>query len=55
MLKVGPGSVGSVPGPVCYGLGGKLAITDANLILGRLDVNYFPKVFGKNGDMPPDK
>jgi N-methylhydantoinase A len=38
MLRVGPQSAGSTPGPICYGRGGKLpTITDANLILGRLD------------------
>ena len=41
-LRVGPQSSGADPGPVCYGLGGKEpTITDANLILGRLDSNYF--------------
>ena len=38
MLRVGPQSAGSTPGPICYGRGGKLpTITDANLILGRID------------------
>ena len=41
-LRVGPQSAGADPGPVCYGLGGKEpTITDANLILGRLDPSYF--------------
>jgi N-methylhydantoinase A len=41
-LRVGPQSSGADPGPVCYGLDGKEpTITDANLILGRLDPNYF--------------
>ena len=41
-LRVGPHSAGADPGPVCYGLGGtKPTITDANLVLGRLDPNYF--------------
>jgi len=41
-LRVGPQSAGADPGPVCYGLGGKEpTITDANLILGRLDPGYF--------------
>lgn len=40
MLQVGPHSAGSEPGPICYGRGGKLpTITDANLVLGRLDPN----------------
>jgi N-methylhydantoinase A len=42
MLKVGPESAGSDPGPVCYGLGGrKPTVTDANLILGYLNKDYF--------------
>jgi N-methylhydantoinase A/oxoprolinase/acetone carboxylase beta subunit len=36
-LRVGPRSAGSVPGPVCYGAGTELTVTDANLLLGRLD------------------
>ena len=55
LLKVGPQSVGSSPGPVCYGIGEQLAITDANMILGRLETEFFPKVFGKSGDMGPNK
>ena len=47
LYKVGPESAGADPGPVCYRKpGGKLAITDANLILGRLLPEYFPKIFG---------
>jgi N-methylhydantoinase A len=42
MLRVGPASAGSDPGPVCYGLGGgQPTVTDANLILGYLDEDYF--------------
>ena len=42
MLRVGPESAGSVPGPVCYGLGGtKVTISDANLLLGRLPAARF--------------
>ena len=41
-LRVGPRSAGSMPGPVCYGLGGtEPTVTDANLILGRLDEHHF--------------
>lgn len=41
-LRVGPQSAGADPGPVCYGLGGvQPTITDANLVLGRLDPAYF--------------
>ncbi|MFZ4451702.1 hydantoinase/oxoprolinase family protein [Salibacterium aidingense] len=42
LLKVGPKSAGAVPGPACYGNGGTLpAITDANLLLGRIDPDFF--------------
>ena len=42
LLKVGPRSAGSVPGPVCYGRGGEQpTVTDADLVLGRLDPDYF--------------
>jgi N-methylhydantoinase A/oxoprolinase/acetone carboxylase beta subunit len=40
-LRVGPRSAGSVPGPVCYGTGTELTATDANLLLGRLDPEFF--------------
>ena len=41
LLKVGPHSAGAEPGPICYGLGEDLTVTDANLYLGRLDPDYF--------------
>ncbi|WP_256760108.1 hydantoinase/oxoprolinase family protein [Cohnella sp. WQ 127256] len=42
LLKVGPRSAGALPGPVCYGRGGKLpTVTDANLVLGRMNPDYF--------------
>ena len=47
-LQVGPESAGAIPGPVCYGLNGLLTITDANLILGRISPDFFPKAFGIN-------
>lgn len=40
-LRVGPRSAGAIPGPVCYGVGDELTVTDANLLLGRLDPDYF--------------
>lgn len=40
-LRVGPRSAGADPGPVCYGKGQELTVTDANLLLGRLDPEYF--------------
>ncbi|KAF5362841.1 hypothetical protein D9758_007079 [Tetrapyrgos nigripes] len=51
---VGPESVGAHPGPACYRKGGELAITDANLILGRLVPSTFPCIFGPNADSPLD-
>lgn len=50
LYKVGPESAGANPGPVCYRKNGFLTITDANLMLGRLLPNYFPKIFGPNED-----
>lgn len=40
-LRVGPRSAGARPGPACYGTGQELTVTDANLLLGRLDADYF--------------
>ncbi|RMD59975.1 MAG: 5-oxoprolinase, partial [Nitrospirae bacterium] len=51
---VGPESTGADPGPVCYRKGGELSITDANLALGRINPEFFPKIFGPNGDQPLD-
>jgi len=49
-FQVGPRSAGSTPGPACYGRGGtEPTVTDANLVLGRLDPNYF-----LGGEMPLD-
>lgn len=49
-LRVGPQSAGSNPGPACYGLGGPLTLTDANLILGRIIPASIPATFGPSGD-----
>jgi hypothetical protein len=46
LFAVGPDSAGAHPGPVCYKKGGHLAITDANLALGRILPDFFPKIFG---------
>jgi 5-oxoprolinase (ATP-hydrolysing) len=54
-FQVGPDSAGANPGPVCYRQGGRLAVTDANLRLGRIQVDCFPAVFGVHGDLPLDK
>jgi 5-oxoprolinase (ATP-hydrolysing) len=53
-FQVGPKSAGADPGPTCYGKGGPLAITDCHVLLGRLQPEYFPKVFGKDGTQSLD-
>ena len=53
-LQVGPESAGALPGPRCYRHGGPLTVTDANLLLGRIHPEYFPRVFGPNADEPLD-
>ncbi|WVO12915.1 hypothetical protein L204_100523 [Cryptococcus depauperatus] len=50
LFRAGPESAGAHPGPACYRKGGPLALTDANLFLGRLVPKYFPKCFGPNED-----
>ena len=52
--RVGPESAGANPGPACYRRDGPLTITDCNLILGKLQPEYFPKIFGPTGDQPLD-
>lgn len=47
LFVVGPESAGAHPGPACYRKGGPLTVTDANLVLGRLLPDFFPKIFGK--------
>ena len=49
-FRVGPQSAGANPGPASYRRGGPLAVTDANVMLGKLQPRYFPKVFGRNAD-----
>jgi len=53
-FQVGPESAGATPGPVCYRGGGPLAVTDANVLLGRIPVEHFPSVFGASADQPLD-
>ncbi|HSV69783.1 MAG TPA: hydantoinase B/oxoprolinase family protein, partial [Methylibium sp.] len=53
-LRVGPESAGAHPGPACYRRGGPLTTTDANVMLGRIQPERFPKVFGPNADQPLD-
>lgn len=55
LFVVGPESAGAHPGPVCYRKGGPLTVTDANLCLGRLLPEYFPKIFGPEEDQPLDR
>jgi 5-oxoprolinase (ATP-hydrolysing) len=50
LFVVGPESAGAHPGPACYRKGGPLTVTDANLLLGRLLPEFFPKIFGKGED-----
>ncbi|MFF4042487.1 hydantoinase B/oxoprolinase family protein [Streptomyces sp. NPDC001816] len=52
--RVGPDSAGADPGPACYRAGGPLAVTDANVMLGRIQPAHFPTVFGPDGDQPLD-
>ena len=52
MFVVGPESSGSNPGPLCYGRNGYLSVTDANVVTGRIDIENFPKIFGKSGKEP---
>lgn len=53
-MQVGPDSAGANPGPACYGRGGPLAVTDANLLTGRLRPEFFPAIFGATADQPLD-
>jgi 5-oxoprolinase (ATP-hydrolysing) len=52
--RVGPGSAGADPGPAAYRRGGPLTVTDANVMLGRVQPDWFPRVFGPGGDQPLD-
>nr|WP_295129937.1 hydantoinase B/oxoprolinase family protein [uncultured Roseateles sp.] len=53
-LRVGPESAGANPGPACYRRGGPLTTTDANVLLGRIQPEFFPHLFGPRGDQPLD-
>ncbi|KAJ5716328.1 hypothetical protein N7493_008239 [Penicillium malachiteum] len=54
LFVVGPESAGAHPGPACYRKGGPLTVTDANLFLGRLLPDYFPRIFGPDENEPLD-
>ncbi len=53
-LQVGPDSAGAKPGPASYRRGGPLTVTDCNVILGKVQPDRFPHVFGPNSDQPLD-
>jgi 5-oxoprolinase (ATP-hydrolysing) len=53
-FRVGPDSAGANPGPAAYRRGGKLTITDCNVLLGKLQAAYFPKLFGADGKQALD-
>jgi 5-oxoprolinase (ATP-hydrolysing) len=53
-FRVGPDSAGANPGPKCYRRGGPLAVTDANVMVGKLIPDFFPKIFGPQQDRALD-
>src|SRR4029450_4625720 len=53
-FRVGPDSAGANPGPTCYRRGGPLAVTEANVMVGRLPPDSFPKIFGAAQNPPLD-
>ena len=54
-FTVGPDSAGANPGPAAYRRGGPLTVTDANVMLGKLQPAFFPRIFGSGGDEPLDR
>jgi 5-oxoprolinase (ATP-hydrolysing) len=53
-FRVGPDSAGANPGPKCYRRGGPLAVTDANVMAGKLIADFFPKIFGPRQNLALD-
>src|SRR5262249_35267534 len=53
-FRVGPDSAGANPGPKCYRRGGPLAVTDANVMVGKLIPDFFPKIFGREQNLALD-
>ena len=53
-FRVGPDSAGANPGPTCYRRGGPLSVTDANVMVGKLIPDFFPKIFGPHQNQPLD-
>ena len=54
-FRAGPESAGANPGPACYRRGGPLAVTDANVMVGKIQPAHFPKVFGPHADEALDR
>jgi 5-oxoprolinase (ATP-hydrolysing) len=54
-LRVGPESAGAHPGPACYRNGGGLTVTDCNVMLGRIQPEFFPVLFGPDANQPIDR
>lgn len=54
-FRVGPESAGAVPGPACYRRDGPLTVTDCNVMLGKIQPEHFPRLFGAAGDQPIDR
>jgi 5-oxoprolinase (ATP-hydrolysing) len=52
--RVGPASAGANPGPACYRRGGPLTVTDCNVMLGKVQAEFFPSIFGPEGNLPLD-
>jgi 5-oxoprolinase (ATP-hydrolysing) len=53
-MRVGPDSAGADPGPAAYGNGGPLAVTDCNVLLGKIQPRFFPQIFGPQANQPLD-
>jgi 5-oxoprolinase (ATP-hydrolysing) len=53
-FRAGPESAGAVPGPACYRRGGPLTVTDANVMVGKIQPAHFPPIFGPGGDQKLD-
>jgi 5-oxoprolinase (ATP-hydrolysing) len=54
-FRVGPDSAGADPGPLSYRRGGPLTVTDANVMTGKLQPDFFPHIFGLEQDQPLDR
>ncbi|HVP83938.1 MAG TPA: hydantoinase B/oxoprolinase family protein [Rhizomicrobium sp.] len=54
-FRAGPDSAGADPGPKCYRRGGPLTVTDANVMVGKLSAQFFPRIFGANANEPLDE